>query len=62
MGQKCLDVERISGITVSGVLIVRMLGQIVFLRQEGPHAPELQNALAAINITSGQASVAASFS
>ena len=48
MGQKSLDVERVPGITVSGVLIVRMLGQIVFLRQEGPHTSELQNALAAV--------------
>ena len=25
-----------------------MLGQIIFLRQKGPHAPELQNAFAAV--------------
>ena len=47
--QKLLDVKEVSFVVVAGQLVVGVLGQVVLVREEGPDAAELQNALAAIH-------------
>ena len=46
--QELLDIEGVLGVIIGGVLIVRVLGQVVFVRKERSDATKLQDALAAI--------------
>ena len=48
MVEKLLDAERIFLISTGSELVVRMLGQIVFIRLERSDTSQLQNALSAI--------------
>ncbi len=48
MGKETLYVEGVSLIVIGCEGIEGMLGDVVFLRQEGPNAPELEDALAAV--------------
>ena len=47
--QVFLDVEGVFLIKVSCVFEVRVLGQVIFIREERPDAPELQNTLASVH-------------
>ncbi len=47
--QILLNIKQILLFTVTGILIVRMLGQIVLVRKERSHTTELQDTLAAIH-------------
>ena len=47
-GQKTLDVKGIFLVVVSQIDVVGVLGDVVLVRQEGPDAPELEDALAAV--------------
>ena len=42
------DVEAVLFITVRRVLVVGVPGQVVLVRQKRPHAPQLEDALAAV--------------
>ena len=42
------NIEDIFGFVILGQLIVGVLGQVVFVRKEGAHTTQLQNALAAV--------------
>ena len=42
------NIEDIFGVVIRGQLIVGVLGQVVFVRKEGAHTTQLQNALAAV--------------
>ena len=42
------NIEDIFGVVILGQLIVGVLGQVVFVRKEGAHTTQLQNALAAV--------------
>ena len=42
------NIEGVFGVVVGGELVIRMLGQVVFVRKEGAHTTQLQNALAAV--------------
>lgn len=44
-----LDVKHILLVVVAGQLVVGMLGEIVFVGEKRPDAPQLQNALAAVH-------------
>lgn len=46
--QELLDIEGVLGVIIGGVLVVRVLGQVVFVRKERSDATKLQDALAAI--------------
>ena len=46
--QELLDIECVLGVIVGGVLVVRVLGQVVLVAQKRAHTPQLQDALAAI--------------
>ena len=46
--QELLDIEGVLGVIVGGVLVVRVLGQVVLVAQKRAHTPQLQDALAAI--------------
>ena len=46
--QELLDIEGVLGVIIGGVLVVRVLGQVVLVAQKWAHAPQLQDALAAI--------------
>lgn len=46
--QELLDIEGVLGVIIGGVLVVRVLGQVVFVRKERSDATQLQDALAAI--------------
>ena len=48
MVQELLDVEAVLLVTVRRVLEIGVLRQVVLVRQERPHAPELEDALAAV--------------
>lgn len=47
--QVLLNVEGEFLIIIGGVFVVRVLGQIVFVRQEGTDASQLQDAFAAVH-------------
>ena len=47
--EKLLDVEHILLVVVAGQLIVGVLGQVVLVRQKGPNAAQLEDALAAVH-------------
>ena len=47
--QVLLNVEGEFLIIIGGVFVVRVLGQIVFIRQEGTDASQLQDAFAAVH-------------
>ena len=49
MVKKLLDVKEVLLVVVSGQLVIGMLGQVVLIREEGPHAAQLQDALAAVH-------------
>ena len=42
------NIEGVFGVVVRGQLVVWMLGQVIFVREEGTHTTQLQNTLAAI--------------
>ena len=44
-----LDVEHIFLVVIPSQLIVGMLGEILLVREKGPNAAQLQNALASIH-------------
>ena len=46
--QELLDIEGVLGVIVGGVLVVRVLGQVVLVAQKRAHTPQLQDALAAV--------------
>ena len=46
--QELLDIEGVLGVIIGGVLVVRVLGQVVLVAQKRAHTPQLQDALAAI--------------
>ena len=46
--QELLDIEGVLGVIVGGELVVGVLGQVVLVAQKRAHAPQLQDALAAI--------------
>ena len=46
--QELLDIECVLGVIIGGVLVVRVLGQVVFVRKERSDATQLQDALVAI--------------
>ena len=46
--QELLDIECVLGVIVGGVLVVRVLGQVVLVAHKRAHTPQLQDALAAI--------------
>jgi len=46
--QELLDIEGVLGVIIGGVLVVRVLGQVVLVAQKWAHATKLQDALAAI--------------
>ena len=46
--QELLDIECILRVIVGGVLVVRVLGQVVLVAQKRAHTPQLQDALTAI--------------
>ena len=48
-GQEALHRERIARISIGQVLVIWVPGDIVLVRQEGPDAAQLQNALAAVH-------------
>ena len=49
MVKKLLDVKEVLLVVVSGQLVIGVLGQVVLIREEGPHAAQLQDALATIH-------------
>lgn len=46
--QELLDIEGVLGVIIGGVLVVRVLGQVVLVAQKWAHTTKLQDALAAI--------------
>ena len=46
--QELLDIEGVLGVIIGGVLVVRVLGQVVLVAQKRAHTPQLQDAFAAI--------------
>ena len=46
--QELLDIECVLGVIIGGVLVVRVLGQVVLVAQKRAHTPQLQDALTAI--------------
>ena len=46
--QELLDIEGVFGVIIGGVLVVRVLGQVVLVAQKWAHTTKLQDALAAI--------------
>ena len=46
--EKVIQVEGIPGIGVGEIAVVGMAGDVVLVREEWPHAPELEDALAAV--------------
>ena len=46
--QELLDIEGVLGVIIGGVLVVRVLGQVVFVRKERSDTTKLQDAFAAI--------------
>ena len=46
--QELLDIEGVLGVIIGGVLVVRVLGQVVLVAQKRAHTPQLQDALTAI--------------
>ena len=46
--QEPLDIEGVLGVIIGGVLVVRVLGQVVLVAQKWAHTTKLQDALAAI--------------
>ena len=46
--QELLDIEGVLGVIIGGVLVVRVLGQVVLVAQKRAHTPQLKDALAAI--------------
>ena len=42
------NIKGVFGVVVRGQLVVGMLGQVVLVRKEGAHTPQLQDALAAV--------------
>jgi len=48
MVEKFLDVKAVLRVAVRRVLEIRVPCQVVLVRQERPHAPELEDALAAV--------------
>ena len=46
--QELLDIEGVLGVIIGGVLVVRVLGQVVLVAQKWAHAPQLQDALTAV--------------
>ena len=49
MVQELPDIEKVPFVIISRVLIIRVLREIVFVRIEGPHAAELQDAFAPVH-------------
>ena len=47
-GQKTLDVKGVFLVVVSQIDVVGVLGDVVLVGQKGPDAPELEDALAAV--------------
>ena len=47
--EELLDVKEVPLVVIAGQLVVGVLGQVVLVREEGPDAPQLQDALAAIH-------------
>ena len=46
--EELLDIEGVTLIKVIRIFVVRMLGQIIFIRQKWPHAAQLQHTFAAV--------------
>ena len=44
-----LDIKGVSLIIIRRILIIRMLGQIIFVGEERPHAAQLQDAFPAVH-------------
>ena len=49
MVQEFLDIEGVTLVIIGRVLIIGMLRQVVLVRKKRPHAPQLQDALAAVH-------------
>ena len=47
--EELLNVKEVSFVIVAGQLVVGVLGQVILVRQKGPDAPQLQDALAAVH-------------
>ena len=47
-GEVFLDIEGVPWVRVRQILIIGVTGDIVLIREEGAHAPKLQDALAAV--------------
>ena len=47
-GEVFLDIKGVPWVRVRQILIIGVLGDIVLIREEGAHAPKLQDALAAV--------------
>ena len=47
-GEILFDIKGVPWVRVRQILIIGVLGDIVLIREEGAHAPKLQDALAAV--------------
>ena len=47
--KKLFNVKEVLLVVVAGQLVIGMLGQVVLIREERPHTPQLQDALSAIH-------------
>lgn len=47
-GEKLFNIKRVAPVGIREVFVIRMLGDVIFLRQERAHAAKLEDALAAI--------------
>ena len=47
-GEVFLDIEGVPWVRVRQILIIGVTGDVVLIREEGAHAPKLQDALAAV--------------